>query len=398
MPLLAGLWAAASCGGTTAVDPDPDPIVTVSGIADGDSVTGPVTILVSVDRGTFSATLNEENFVSGRTITAPGDYALEVFAVNGTASVTVTVEFTILLGGETALIIRILNLGNNPSGGGGDAAIITDSSGAGMRHGLIDAGPAGQGGSDPNFVRSRLAAFGIDTLEFVVLTHAHTDHFGGMLPVLQNVHIRTFFYNGQARNLTSYQQVLSTAGARAETVTIPSAPAEFTLGFGGSATGVAVVPPLATYISNSSANASQINEGSLGTEVVKGAFRAFFAGDGEVQANANWRGNYGQESGALTALKVGHHGANDAIFDNGFNTGLSWLNHADPDLALVSANGVTHPRLNATAALLARVGLTTYCTNVHGDIEIRVNEAGAYQVTVERNDSSACQAGSQADT
>ncbi|HET7039742.1 MAG TPA: hypothetical protein VFH97_07630, partial [Gemmatimonadales bacterium] len=202
-----------------------------------------------------------------------------------------------------------------------------------------------------------------------------------------------FYYNGQLRSLASYQSVLARAQTDADTVIVPDAVAEFTLGFDATATRVFVLPPLPDSLGAPSAGGTGLNNGSLGVRVERGGFELFLAGDGEIAANTRWRTMFASYTGNLDALKVGHHAANDAVFDNGFSGASAWLQHVDPALALVSANGTTHPRENALAALLARPGLRTVCTNTHGEIQIRVNPAGAYRVDVAQNAAAACEAG-----
>ena len=97
-------------------------------------------------------------------------------------------------------------------------------------------------------------------------------------------------------------------------------------------------------------------------------------------------------------LKVGHHGANNAIFDNGFNGQSTWVDHTSPNVSIISANGTSHPRINALNRLLGQPDNRTYCTNVHGTITIRVTRAGAYTVTPEKNANNNCVAGSTATT
>ncbi len=98
----------------------------------------------------------------------------------------------------------------------------------------------------------------------------------------------------------------------------------------------------------------------------------------------------------VEVLKVGHHGANDAIFDNGFSGASGWLDHTDPQTIVISANGTSHPRHTALTKILDRTNTRTYCTHVHGDIELRVTGSGEYTVTVERNEEFDCVAGSEA--
>lgn len=397
VPALLALLGAAGCGSPGGPVPQA-PVITVSGVEDGATVTAPVTITIGIDVGTYQATLNGMAFLSGQTVRDPGDYTLAVTARNGDATSSLIIRFAIALAGDTRLIIRLFDLGANDAGGGGDAILLTDSSSAGQRHVLVDAGPAGVGGSDPGFVARRLAALAVDTLEALLLSHAHGDHFDGMPAVLGQVVVRRFIYNGQVRNFSAYASVLALAGSRADTVIVPGAALPLTVGLGGSAAVLTVLPPLTSYLADGNADASQINEGSLGAELAKGPFRMFLTGDGEVQANARWRTSFATRSGAVDVLKVGHHGANDAVFDNGFNGASTWLQHTMPAIAVISANGTSHPRVNALGRLLGEPATATYCTSVHGDIEIRVSETGAYAVRVERNMEADCMPGADAGT
>lgn len=295
------------------------------------------------------------------------------------------------------LILRVFDLGPNENGGGGDALLVTDSTASGQRHVLLDAGPAGAGGVNLGYVAGRLAALGVDTLEAMVLSHAHSDHFDGMSAVLDRVHVRAFYYNGQVRDFFRYTNLIQRAGTVAEMRVTVTQPIGFDLGTGGD-TRIRILPPLTTYLSDPDATSAQINDGSLGTRVTHGAFSLFVTGDGEVEANQRWRTQFADDTRNLTALKVGHHGANDAVFDNGSFGGSTWLVHTNAALQLVSANGTSHPRIRALATLQTRTD-ATYCTPVHGDIEVRVNAAGTtWQVTVQRNPDADCVPGSDATT
>lgn len=387
----------ASCGGDTSGPTVTPPTISVSGIENGATYSGPVTITVEVDRGTYNATLNNEPFVSGRTVSQIGSHVLRVQARSGEATSSREVQFTIGAGNRL-LIVRLLDLGPNDSGGGGDAILITDSTAGGKVHALIDAGPAGTGGADPGFVARRLAALGVDSLAMLQLTHAHGDHYLGMSQVISATRIRRFVYNGQVRNLSSYNNVVNAARARADSTIIPATPYAFQLNRDAAAPTITVLPPLATYLGTSTDDGDLINEGSLGTQLRIGTFEMFFTGDGEVEANNRWRTTFASFTTDVDALKVGHHGANNAIFDNGFNGASAWLAHTSPNTSVISANGVTHPRINALTRILQQSNNRTYCTNVHGEIEIRVSAGGAHSVVVARNANADCVPGSTATT
>jgi beta-lactamase superfamily II metal-dependent hydrolase len=296
-----------------------------------------------------------------------------------------------------ALILRVFDLGENENGGGGDALLMTDSTATGQRHVLIDAGPAGASGADLDYVASRLAGLGVDTLEALILTHAHTDHFDGMSDVLDRLHVRAFYYNGQVRSFFRYQNLITQAQTDADSRVAVTQPVDFDLGT-SAGTHVRILSPLPTWLNDANAGSTEINDASLGTRVERGAFSLFVAGDGEVEANLRWRTNFPNDTRNVTALKVGHHGANDAVFDNGSFGTSTWLAHTDPELQLISANGASHPRIRALSALLGQTS-RTYCTPVHGDIVVRVDDAGAnWTVSVQRNAGADCVPGRDATT
>jgi beta-lactamase superfamily II metal-dependent hydrolase len=390
--------ALAACSDSPSGPPEPvAPVITVSGVAEGGTYDAPVAIAVSVDRGAYTATLNGAPFSGGGTVSQPGGYELVVSARDGTATSEARIAFTVRFTGARVLIVRLFDLGDNESGGGGDAILLTDSTAIGMRHALIDAGPQGVNASNPGYVAQRLQGLGVARLDFVQLTHAHSDHYAGLAPVLNGIPVGWFVYNGQQRaNIGGYQTVLSAANARADTVVVPAAVTD--LPFGYEAGAAKVLPPLGTYLADSNASGDQLNEGSLGTSLRRGTFSMFFTGDGEVEANTRWRTTFAALTGGVAALKVGHHGANNAVFDNGFNGPSAWLAHTAPRVAVISANGRSHPRINALNAILGRPATETYCTSVHGDIAIRVLDSGQYTVSVQRNATMDCRPGTEATT
>lgn len=394
--LLALVTACTGCGGDGGVTPDPrSPEITVTGVSDGEIYEGPVTIGISTDVGTYSATLNGQDFFSGTTVTAPGSYALAIEASNGPATSSLTLTFELRFGGPGVLILRMIDLGENENGGGGDALLLTDSTAAGQRHVLFDAGPYGPNGSDLDYVADRLTSLGVDTLDAMVLSHAHSDHFEGMSDVLDDVHVRRFYYNGQVRTYFRYTNLIQQAQADAEERITVTEVIDFDVGT-AAGTSVRVLPPLTTYLNDADAASDQINNGSLGARVTRGAFSLFVTGDGEVEANQRWRTEFADDTRDLTALKVGHHGANDAVFDNGSSGASAWLAHTNAVLQLVSSNGTSHPRIRALNALLGRPS-ATYCTPVHGDIEVRVDASGEnWVVSVEKNAEMDCVPGRDA--
>lgn len=306
---------------------------------------------------------------------------------------------------EHILVLRMLDLGPGGLGGGGNAILVTDSSSAGEAHALVDAGPHGDEVDeiDHHYVARRLGELGVDTLELLQMTHAHADHFGAMIPVLDSLHVEVFVHNGQRRrtDFALHGAALDRASAGADSLVVPEAPWEHELGEAR----FVHLPPLPDHLDEDLGDAGpedhqKINEGSLGTFVEAGEARLFLAGDGEDQANERWRTDFPEHTEGVDILLTGHHGANNAVFDDrsGAEDQRSrWLEHTDPSLILITANGRTHPRRRALERLHAVEGGAVYCTPTHGEVEVRVAE-GSWDVRVGRGEGRECEPGEEADT
>src|SRR6266699_624158 len=98
------------------------------------------------------------------------------------------------------LLVRVLDVSDARMGG--DAILVTDSAAGRARHVLIDASDRGR------TVVARLAAFRVDTLALVILSHPHADHYGGLSAVLRRFPVRTFVYGGTPRTAASYRALL----------------------------------------------------------------------------------------------------------------------------------------------------------------------------------------------
>lgn len=98
---------------------------------------------------------------------------------------------------DEPLTVRFLDVGY------ADAILIQSTDGV---NGMIDVGgPA----SAEKIIRS-LAQFGVSSLDFVVITHGHLNHFGGLEQMLDHVEIRHVYVNGMNQHGDKgYKEVLS---------------------------------------------------------------------------------------------------------------------------------------------------------------------------------------------
>lgn len=275
-----------------------------------------------------------------------------------------------------AVTIRVLRVAS-PSGGG-DAILVADSAAVPPRHLLIDAGHDGT-------AAAALRAWGIDTLDLAVLTHAHHDHYGGLTHVLDSVSVRAFAFNGQARTAVTYRRLLERVLQDVPTTLVVDTIRQVRLGGGPEATQIVLIPPLDRHLGVETDDGRRLNEGSIGVRVQRGAFSFLTTGDAELAANRRFAREFGPLVD-VTVLKLGHHGSSNATQD-------FWLDAAAPEVAVISANGTTHPHTEVLELVLER-GIDVYCTPQHGTVTIRVAMDGRYVVTSEASPRLRCEPGS----
>ena len=227
--------------------------------------------------------------------------------------------------------------------GQGDAALVTTPSG---RKILVDAGPSA------TLVADRLRALHVDTLDLVVASHNHADHIGGMAAVLSSVVVRNYLEHGMPQTTATYAALVRVLEQRHVPV-LRAIPRRIDLGQGTSA-----------RVITGPATATTQNNRSIGLLVTHGAFSALFTGDSEGPERAYWEDSAGL--GAITALKVSHHGS-----ING--TDARFLNYTHPCIAIISVgnpNKFGHPSPRVLDELrTASVGV--YRTDIGGQVMLQ---------------------------
>ena len=238
--------------------------------------------------------------------------------------------------------------------GQGDALLVVTPSGKTL---MVDCG--GPTGGDlaqhVNFeigedvVSPALWSRGISRLDTVALTHAHSDHMGGMFAVLRNFHPRELWI-GHNPPTRDYERLL--AEAESLGIAVHAFHAGDAFAFGGM--DVRVLGPAADYQPGETAK----NDDSL---VLRLAYRntsALLEGDAEAPSERAMARLPGIRS---DVLKVGHHGSKTS-------TTAIFLTAVSPRYAVVSVglhNLYHHPRFETLEHLQA-AGVVTYRTDLDG--------------------------------
>ena len=210
---------------------------------------------------------------------------------------------------------------------------------------LIDGGTK----DDSSLLYSYLQSHGITHLNYVVGTHAHEDHIGGLAGALHAATADTVMCPVTDYDSEAFRDFRKTVKGQGLSITVPKAGDRFTLG-------AAEVEILHCDPTNENPN----NTGIV-LRITHGKMRFLFTGDaeGEVEQAIMDEGFDVQS----TVLKVGHHGS-------GTSTGYRFLYEVQPTYAVISVgadNAYGHPHDSVTSRL-RDADVTVYRTDRNGDI------------------------------
>jgi competence protein ComEC len=228
---------------------------------------------------------------------------------------------------RNALLVEAIDVGQ------GDSLLVITPDGKTL---LVDGGGFGGGPRQaaPDFdigeevVSPALWARGIRHLDAVALSHAHSDHMGGLPAVLRNFHPDELWV-GNNPPVEPYNALLDEAAELHVRVRNLHAGDAFLFG----SSGVGVLAPFSNY----QPGVEPSNNDSMVLHVGYGATSVLLEGDAEAPVEDAMLGEKGLES---TLLKVGHHGSVTS-------TRPEFLARVQPQWAVISCglrNRYGHPR------------------------------------------------------
>ena len=221
------------------------------------------------------------------------------------------------------------------------------------------------GGDRDDIAANYLAREGVESLDYVIATHPHADHIGGLISVMEQIEVEEVLDPGLPHTTVTFEDYIDTIEAHDIKFTETHAGMEKDL---GDDTTMEVIHP-------ESPGEEHLNNASIVTRVEHGEVSFMLTGDAEQEAEQEiLNRDYELES---DILKVGHHGSNTS-------TTRPFLEAVDPDIGVIMCgddNPYGHPH-DETIERLAAEGVATYRTDIQGTIVV-TTDGEDYEVNQE---------------
>lgn len=211
---------------------------------------------------------------------------------------------------------------------------------------LIDAG----NNSDAELVQKYIKDQGITKLDFVIGTHPHEDHIGGLDYIINNFPIDKLYMPKITSNTKTFEDVVSAISNKGLNITTPTTGSSFKFGEAN-----------CTILAPNSNSYENLNNYSIVIKITFGNNSFMFEGDAEAISEMEMVKKGFDIKADL--LKVGHHGSSSSTCAN-------FLSAVNPQFAVISVgedNTYGHPHEGTMNRLKTR-GIPVYRTDQCGTI------------------------------
>ena len=229
---------------------------------------------------------------------------------------------------------------------------------------LIDSGEIGKGNDVATYVKGE----GITSLDYVVATHPHSDHIGGMSVILNDFPIGHFVDSGYPYTSKTYENMLTTIDKKNIPFSTPKRGDKIDFSSG---IDIQVLNPGSTYFTD------DVNQNSVVLKITDRKITFLLMGDAGLEAESAIM-NDGYDVNA-DILKVGHHGSRTS-------SGTSFISAVSPAVSVIevgAGNDYGHPH-QETLDRLQKIS-KVYRTDLDSTITI-TTDGSAYSVTTQKNE------------
>lgn len=211
---------------------------------------------------------------------------------------------------------------------------------------LIDAGDNKYGQTVVNYLKQN----GVSTLDYIIGTHPHSDHIGGLDDVIYAFNVKEIILPDVTHTTKTFENMLIAIQDKELKITIPNVGDTYKLGNANF-----------TILAPNSNNYDNLNNYSIVTRLEYGNTSFLFTGDAEnISENEILNNNYNLQS---DVLKIGHHGSNTS-------TTANFLNAVNPKYTIIQVgtnNKYNHPN-NETITKLQQKNIEIYRNDLSGTI------------------------------
>lgn len=257
--------------------------------------------------------------------------------VNETNSITVSTLDSTVVTSDSQLKIYYFDVGQADS-----ELIIADD-----KVMLIDAGNKEDGSNLAKYIK----ALGIKKIDYLIGTHAHEDHIGGMTNIVKSFDIGKVYMPDVSTTTRTYENLLEAISKKGLGVSTCNIGDTFSVGSG-----------VCTVMNVRNEEQEDLNDTSICLHFVYGQNKFLFMGDASesMEKDVVWS--------KVDVLKVGHHGS-------ATSSSADFLKQVKPTDAIISCgknNSYGHPTKDALTRI-ENVGASIYRTDELGTILLTSN-------------------------